>query len=668
MQGTTQAISTDNEQHLATLPDALATYWTTLPEFIKNPTPNIFLSDNYVYVDFETTNLDKGSPVNPENRLILAAWKLGEGHPDYIADTTYYCWGSEFEQRLLAEVCEKAEFIVAHNAKFELGWLRRMGCNTNDMLAYCTQVGEYVRAGNRQWRLSLEESLRRYGLPGKESLVSGLIKAGVCPSEIPKNWLQRYCIQDVVAGHDLFRLQRVNINENGLLPTQFTRCIFTPVLEDLERVGMHLDAERVEIVCQKYNDKLVELQAQMDELTGGINTRSPIQKAHYFYNVLKFPIPTDFRGNELRGKKPKNPKSETAKYFPEGVPTTDSKYTAKFKAKTKKQRRFLELLSELNKVKDAKSKALDKFLACITETEDHVLNAQFNQTVTGTHRLSSSGTEFKVQFQNFARIFKPLFSPRNPGWKIGETDEGQLEYRAAVFLGRDEAGLRDIQNKVDAHGFTASIIFREQWEECGGDKNTPLGKRVRTDSKEHTFKPLYGGKSGTPREREYYEAFRLKHRDLTKTQDEWLKEVYQTRKLKTITGLVFYWEDAKMNRKGKLIRPDGRPVDQSVCNYPVQSLATAEIVPIAVTCQWHLMRVAQMQSFLINTVHDSSIGEVHPDEEELYKEIGEFAMTDYAVYFLKQVYDIDFDIPLEAEPEFNDFWSDSEYWKEEFLA
>ena len=80
------------------------------------------------------------------------------------------------------------------------------------------------------------------------------------------------------------------------------------------------------------------------------------------------------------------------------------------------------------------------------------------------------------------------------------------------------------------------------------------------------------------------------------------------------------------------------------------------------------MKVAQMQSFLINTVHDSSVGEVHPDEEELYKEIGEFAMTDYAVYFLKQVYDIDFDIPLEAEPEFNDFWSDSEYWKEEFLA
>lgn len=140
--------------------------------------------------------------------------------------------------------------------------------------------------------------------------------------------------------------------------------------------------------------------------------------------------------------------------------------------------------------------------------------------------------------------------------------------------------------------------------------------------------------------------------------------MYRNRKLRTVTGLVFYWEDAKFNRHGKLIRPDGRPVDQSVCNYPVQSLATADIVPIAVTYQWHLMKLADMKSFLVNTVHDSSITEVHPDEVDLYKEISEFAFTDKVLDYLKIVYGIDFNVPLEAECELNTHWANNDYWLE----
>ena len=83
-----------------------------------------------------------------------------------------------------------------------------------------------------------------------------------------------------------------------------------------------------------------------------------------------------------------------------------------------------------------------------------------------------------------------MFSARNEGWLVGEVDEAQLEYRAAVFLGRDERGLYDIIHGVDAHGFTASIIFKEDWEACGGDKSTVVGKEVRRKSKSHTFKPL----------------------------------------------------------------------------------------------------------------------------------------------------------------------------------
>jgi hypothetical protein len=261
-----------------------------------------------------------------------------------------------------------------------------------------------------------------------------------------------------------------------------------------------------------------------------------------------------------------------------------------------------------------------------------------------------------------------LFSARNAGWLIGEGDEGQLEYRGAVFLGDDAQGRADIDNGVDAHSFTASIIFREEWDAINGDKNTAVGKRVRTDSKPHTFKPLYGGNSGTDREREYYQAFRDKHPGITTAQEGWIREVYQTRQLVMPTGMKFYWDTAKFNpRSGKLIRPDGRPVDQSVCNYPVQYLATAEIVPIAVVYTYHLMRVAQMESFLINTVHDSVIGEIFPPESELFEKIVVKAMEEDVIWYLDKLYGITFDVPLEAEVDIGTHWADTKSWREEYL-
>lgn len=656
-------------QHMNPVSKNLTNYWTLLPEFIKNPDPSIYLSDNYVYLDFETTNLDKGSPYDPNNRIVITGWIVGKDHPSYQPGRNYKShWGSEYSLGDLVDDCEAADFIIAHNFKFELGWLRRCGLNTQKVLSWCTQIGEYVIAGNRARRFDLDSCLVRYGLPKKADVGKALLQAGVCPSEMPESWLEKYSRGDVVLGHELFLLQREKIKELGLLSTQFTRCIFTPVLESMERMGMHLDADRVHAVSRKINRELSQIQQEMDILTGGINTKSPVQKAKFLYKDLGFPVPKDHRGNEVRSAPAKNPKTLSAQEFPNGVPTTDSKYTSQFKPRNKRQKKFLELLSKINKLKDAKSKAVDKFEACVTETDDNILTAQFNQTVTGTHRLSSNGKNYKAQFQNFPNKFKPVFNTRYKDWWFGEVDEAQLEYRIAVFLGRDETGLLDILNKVDAHGFTASIIFKEDWEACGGDKNTSTGKEVRRLSKSHTFKPLYGGKSGTDRQREYYQAFQDKHVGITQAQQEWLKEAYQTKKLKTVTGLTFYWEDAKPNRYGTFIRPDGRPIDQSVCNYPVQSFATAEVVPIAVTAMWHFMAVARMDSFLTCTIHDSAIGEIHPDERELFEEIGVYCMTDYVYYYCYKVYGIDIDVPLEAEVNLSSHWADHEEWREEYLS
>ena len=74
--------------------------------------------------------------------------------------------------------------------------------------------------------------------------------------------------------------------------------------------------------------------------------------------------------------------------------------------------------------------------------------------------------------------------------KLVEIDFLQLEFETAVFLAQDKQGMEDIKNKIDVHQYTADIIGVS-----------------RQDAKAHTFKPLYGGVTGTEDEKRYYTKF-----------------------------------------------------------------------------------------------------------------------------------------------------------------
>ena len=150
-----------------------------LPGFVKNPNPNLYWSDNYVVLDFETTTILKGSPLIEGNRIVLACWGRGGD----VRST----FGSEYEQGELVKAINGADFIVAHNAKFELGWLRRCGIDLRTVCVYDTLIGEYVLGGNRfnLVQLSLANSLKRYGLEGKEDTIGMMFKAGIDTLDMP---------------------------------------------------------------------------------------------------------------------------------------------------------------------------------------------------------------------------------------------------------------------------------------------------------------------------------------------------------------------------------------------------------------------------------------------------------------------------------------------------
>ena len=94
-----------------------------LPWFLADPgkAARSYLTAPWIIMDFETTNLEKGNALNPNNELVCAAWALSDDR------TINYHRGNEFDQHQLLRDTERilasGGFIIAHNAKFELHWL-----------------------------------------------------------------------------------------------------------------------------------------------------------------------------------------------------------------------------------------------------------------------------------------------------------------------------------------------------------------------------------------------------------------------------------------------------------------------------------------------------------------------------------------------------------------
>jgi DNA polymerase I-like protein with 3'-5' exonuclease and polymerase domains len=584
-----------------------------LPSFIQTPDPELYLTEDYVCLDFEidTSFGDFGHPVHPENQMLLACWSLGRGHPAFEKEgRVYSLWENEYNLQSLLDHLACTSLIVAHNAKYELGWLDRCGFDIGSKLVYCTKIAEYVLTGNLKHNTSLDACCRRRGFRAKDPVVDHMMKRDVNPVEIPRKWLQGRCIQDVQTTDWLFKDQREDLHRTNRLGLQYTRCIFTPVLADMEMQGMQLDADLVRADHAKETATVERLKVQLQDICGSINLNSDKQLGEFLYDELGFQELLDKRGN------PKRTAGDQRK--------CDKDTLELLKAKTPEQRKFMKLFTEYSSSGSKLSKYLDFYL-CVVNQQDGVFYAQFNQTVTKTHRLSSSGMRIELkgfldgkgkqrfggtQFQNQPNQYKGMFCAKRPGYLFTEEDGSGLEFRVAGLVGFDQAIKDDINNpEFDPHKRTASIIHNIDEADVDYEK--------RRKAKAHTFKPLFGGQSGTAGEKRYYKSFNERYNMLVGTQEKWLGEALATKRLVLPWGMQFYYPYIKMDKGGYVNERT------KVFNAPIQSFATAEIIPIQATILWHLIRAAGTQEFMVmvNTVHDSVLTEVHPDHLEHYSEL-----------------------------------------------
>lgn len=601
-----------------------------LPWFLLHDDPEkLYKSGTYLSLDFETDTEEVGSPLHEPNDIVLACWTIRDSNGKLLKRA--HKFGGIYEQQELLDDISKVDFIIAHNLKFELQWLRRCGLDLHDVLGYDTMLAQWVIDGNRKGKgfiRKLGYLSRKYGLKGKVDLVAGLIDKGVTTRDIPPSWLLEYCYADVEAATDLFKAQWAELDKLKLWHLVHVRNLTCSVLADIEFEGMRLDAEKVEQEYIQTIKKRDELGAKLAEMTGGINLNSPKQLAVYLYDKLGLDEPRDYRGKPIRTGG--------------GARTADSKALATLKPSTDEQRLFLSTYKEYNKQVSLLEKNLEYFkLTC--DQKDSLFRGLLKQNVVQTHRLASGGIPivFKghkksksVQLQNIPREYKSLFWSGDDDYVILEADSSQLEFRVAVDLGKDKLGLKEIEDGVDIHSYTAKVLLENGDPEI---VSLPENKR-RQESKKSTFRPLYGGGSGSPALVAYCEFFKDKYKGISSTQRGWALKAVDNKQFTTPYGMIFYFPHTKMQRSGYITNTT------SIYNYPVQGFATGEIIPIALVYFWH--RTRHMPVHIFVTVHDSIVSKVHKDSVDDVIPIAKQCLTMDVYEFLERVYKYNFKVPL----------------------
>ena len=588
-----------------------------IPWFVGEAGIDAYLRrDSLVILDWETTNLQYGSASNPKNRLVLGCWRV-------VKDGTVtdkHIFGDEYDFQELLDDIAAADFLISHNSQFELAWLARCGLDLRSVLCYCTMVGEWVIAGNRRVQLSLEDCADKYKLGRKGSLVSKLIDMGTCPSEIPESWLLEYCQMDVELCHKVFLAQQKQISDLDLWHIILSRNLTIPVLADIHLAGQQLDKEAVIEEEARLQAIIEELGEELDGITGGINLGSPKQLGTFLYKELGFAPLKDRKGNVIK--------------TPGGSLPTSQDILFQLKPENEKQERFLALYKEYNKADTLLSKSMSFFKQVVLDKD---LKGTYHSLIihgrTQTHRLASAGIDYtfagnkksmKVQAQNLPRAYKKLFVAHDPDYVILEADGAGMEFRVATILGKDRAGMEDIVGGADIHATTRDTM-NEAYAREGVDKVID-----RQTAKSSTFSPLYGGNGKDVAEREYVQFFRQKYSGIAQTQQDWAIRVADRKMLETPWGMRFYWPQCKIGYDGWI------SYTTEIYNYPVQSLATAEIIPVALVHFWHKTKGMPIEIF--NTVHDSIASRVHKDFVDIAKQLSKEAMTTDVYKFFKDVY------------------------------
>ena len=665
--------------------------------------------DGKIFNDpFEPTNtLTQVGMVNADNHEELHIVNLDHNE---AKDT------SGAGRALVQSVLDMTTLLIMHNARHDLMWLWESGF-TYDGPIYDTMLAEYLLQRGQKAALSLEAcSIRRNLAEQKEDYLSTCIKKGINTNETDLSKLSLYLRADLLTTSELFHSIEADYATPESKSLHTVREVTFNTCKTLTRMymsGIRVDLEELERVREQFEDERSELetrlQSKVRELMGDtpINIGSPEQmsqvvfsvrmnnkkewadlfdftndsaefrsavksNSHPIYRTKAFTCPTcEGEGKTYKTKKdgtrfakPNKCKDCDARGFQ--LTQTDQIAGLRFSAPNKKwvsangfstSKDKLQLLISTAKTHNKheavaflqdylRFSAISSYLSTFVDgigiysKDDGFLHATLTQSVTATGRFSGKEPNMQNMPRGGTFPVKRVFVSRWKGGQICEADFAQLEFRTAAYLAQDEIAMEEINTGFDVHSYTAKVI---------SDAGQPT---TRQQAKEHTFAPLFGatGYGRSKAEEAYYIQFIGKYKGIAAWHKNLGEEAMRFNKITNVSGRQYAFPDISRRSNGSVTH------FTMIKNYPVQGFATGDVVPVVLNEMYK--RLEPMQSCLVNTVHDSTVIDIHPDEVDqvlgMVNDMNE-GLTD----LIESVYGIRMNVPLLLEAKIGPNWLDT---------
>ncbi len=301
----------------------------------------------------------------------------------------------------------------------------------------------------------------------------------------------------------------------------------------------------------------------------------------------------------------------------------------------------LDFLTDLKRL-SAISSYLSSFVDGIDiyTKPDGFLHVNLTQSVTSTGRFSGRNPNMQNMPRGGTFPVKRVFISRWEGGQIMECDFAQLEFRVAAFLSQDSTAMQEIDTGFDVHSYTAKVI---------SDAGQPTARQA---AKEHTFAPLFGA-TGYGRSKAvaaYYKHFNEKYKGVAKWHKKLGDEAMRFLKITNVSGRQYAFPDVTRRSNGNVSH------FTMIKNYPVQGFATGDIVPVVLLEFERLLE--PLHSCLVNTVHDSMVIDVHPDEVKKVLTIVDTINSNLNCV-IKDAYDVEMNVPLLLEAKIGKNWLDT---------
>jgi len=665
--------------------------------------------DGKIFNDpFEPTNtLTQVGVVNADNHEELHIVNLDHNE---AKDT------SGAGRALVQSVLDMTTLLIMHNARHDLMWLWESGF-TYDGPIYDTMLAEYLLQRGQKAALSLEAcAIRRNLAEQKEDYLSTCIKKGINTNETDLSKLSLYLRADLLTTSELFHSIEADYATSESKSLHTVRGVTFDTCKTLTRMymsGIRVDLEELEGVREQFEDERSELetrlQSKVRELMGDtpINIGSPEQmsqvvfsvrmnnkkewadlfdytndsaefrsavksNSHPIYRTKAFTCPTcEGEGKTYKTKKdgtrfakPNKCKDCDARGFQ--LTQTDQIAGLRFSAPNKKwvsangfstSKDKLQMLISTAKTHNKheavaflqdylRFSAISSYLSTFVDgigiysKDDGFLHVTLTQSVTATGRFSGKEPNMQNMPRGGTFPVKRVFVSRWKGGQICEADFAQLEFRTAAYLAQDEIAMEEINTGFDVHSYTAKVIT---------DAGQPT---TRQQAKEHTFAPLFGatGYGRSKAEEAYYIQFIDKYKGIAAWHKNLGEEAMRFNKITNVSGRQYAFPDISRRSNGSVTH------FTMIKNYPVQGFATGDVVPVVLNEMYR--RLEPMQSCLVNTVHDSTVIDIHPDEVDqvlgMVNDMNE-GLTD----LVESVYGIKMNVPLLLEAKIGPNWLDT---------